>query len=219
MIPLLDKTDNFEKIRDAVAAILAAETAHQQALATAAHEDPEPYRFRVFIERTNPFEVFLNGSTDLAPIVNVYFETVDFDKAKSNLSDRQQGTSVINVDCIAHGRSEASGGGHTVGDETAGKAAAALARLVRNILMHDDHKYLGLQGTVARRWIRGINSFLIATAEPAATKIRGARIALEVDHIETAMIADETTIEAINVTFLHTPEGEIIAEAEYNFGD
>jgi hypothetical protein len=216
MIPLLDKADNFELIRDRVASILATETAAQQQKATQAGKDPAAYKFRVFSERTNPFESFVQGA-DVSPLINVWFSDLNFDKAKSNCVDRQQGTSTIQIDCMAYAVSTATQAGHAPGDEAASKAAHKVARLVRNIIMHDDNRTLQFShGTVARRWISTIGAFNLASQNPEAMKVKGVRLTLEVDHIETTMLADENTIEFISIDFSHTADGDLIAEIDYN---
>ena len=48
-LPLIDKLDTFEIVRDEIAAILATEIASQEALA-AGEPDPTLWRLRVFLE-------------------------------------------------------------------------------------------------------------------------------------------------------------------------
>jgi len=75
MIPnLIDKQDSFEIIRDQIAAILSTEVASQMALAIAEAKEPNDWKMRIFIERSNPWEQWLNNPTeDKSPIVNVWY--------------------------------------------------------------------------------------------------------------------------------------------------
>ena len=56
---LIDKQDNFEIVRDQIAAILVNEVASQMALATAEAKDPEDWNLQIFTERSNPWEKWL----------------------------------------------------------------------------------------------------------------------------------------------------------------
>lgn len=214
-IPLINKTDYFEQVRDKIATILATNTALQQALATAQSLDPEDYRFRVFSERSNPWDVFLYEGANFAPVVNVYFDSANFDLNKSNLSDRQFAISQINVDVFAYAQSEETQTGHAPGDEAASRACQATARLIRNILMHDDNKYLGLQGIVSKRWVSSISAFMMPHDAPLAIQqVKGSRITIEVDHNETVDLEDEVICEIVNVKIYTAVDGEIMAEIE-----
>ena len=57
---LITKSDNFELIRDEIAAILAVEIANQKALATIAEADTTLYDFDLFTERSDPWNLFFN---------------------------------------------------------------------------------------------------------------------------------------------------------------
>jgi hypothetical protein len=83
--------------------------------------------------------------------------------------------------------------------------------------MHDDNRTLQFShGTVARRWISTIGAFNLAAQNPEAMKVKGVRLTLEVDHIETTLMADENLIEIISIDFSHTADGDLIAEIDYN---
>ena len=213
-IPLINKTDYFEQIRDKIATILATNTALQQALAVIGSLDPAPYKFRVYAERSNPWDVFLNEEDDLSAVANVYFDSTNFDLNRSNLSTRQTTTSRINVDIFAYAETEETQAGHDPGDEAASRNVQAAARQVRNILMHDDNTYLGLQGVVSKRWVSSITAFMMPTATPAIQKIKGVRLAVDVDHNETVSQEDEVICEIVNVKIYTAIDGQIMAEIE-----
>ena len=69
-IPLIDKLDNFEIVGTQIAAILTAETMAQQVLAIDAGKDPDLWKFDVYLEKMNPFEVFQEDKEPV-PVVNV----------------------------------------------------------------------------------------------------------------------------------------------------
>ena len=80
---LLQFPDGFELVRDQIAAILATEIAEQQALATAAGEDPDDYKAITFLERHDPFDQYVDpGTSRTFPIVNVWFDSLTMEKGR-----------------------------------------------------------------------------------------------------------------------------------------
>lgn len=211
-IPLINRPDNFEVVRDAVADILAAEGAAQQVLASAAELDPNLWAFRVYAERSAPWDSLCED--DPTPIINVWFDSMSFDPRSSNQSTRQMAKSTrINVDCYALAITGDVPGGQTPADEASTRTSHLAVRLARGILMHDKYVILGLDGVVSRRWVESITSFQPADRNgyPVAS-VMAARIALEVDHVETCELSDEETLELINIKMHHDPDGRVIAE-------
>ena len=75
---LIDKRDNMEIIRDEISAILALEIANQKALALVAGKDEDDFYFRVYTEKTNPWELVEDENGKIisqVPLVNVYTES------------------------------------------------------------------------------------------------------------------------------------------------
>ena len=72
-LALIDRQDTFEIIRDQIAALLATEISNQQALASAAGKDPDLWKLRIYLERMNAWEAWLNDQSDLSPLVNIWF--------------------------------------------------------------------------------------------------------------------------------------------------
>lgn len=219
MIPtLIDKQDNFEVVRDQIAAILATESASQQALAVVAGKDPDDWKLRVFTERSNPWEQFLNGPTDKSPVVNVWFDDSNFNKGASDPVKRQRSESTFNIDCYGYAVAEdVPAGGHSPGDEAAAKEVQRAVRLVRNILMAAPYTYLGLQGTVAGRWPRSIKVFQPQLGENQANQVVGAQIALQVDFNEFSPQVASVTLEVVGITVKRAEDGEILAVAEFDY--
>lgn len=217
-IPLIQKEDGFEQVRDAIAAILATESAAQQVLAIDAALDPEPWDFRVYSERVDPWETFRDKTDDSRPVVNIWYDSSSYEMGASNVATRQKtDPSRFNVDVYTSAVSSETVGGHTPGDEAASKRAHHVVKLARNILMHDKYKYLGLRGLVWRRWVGQITAFQPSSGNQPLNRIAACRLVLEVEHIETIELEDHETLEILNIKLKHEPDGQIIAELEYDF--
>lgn len=215
---LIDKQDNFEVIRDQIAAILATEVASQMALATAGGKDPDDWKLRVFSERSNPWEQLLNEQNDRSPIVNVWFDNSNFDPVASNISERQKTEGVFNIDCYGYGiSSDEAGGGHNPGDKEAAFEVHKALRLVRNILMAAEYTYLGLRGVVWQRWSKSITVFQPQLDGRQMQQIVGARLAFRVVFNEFSPQVQAETLELVSVDVKRTEDGEIVAEADYDY--
>ena len=215
---LIDKQDNSEIVRDQIAAILATEVANQQALATADGKDPADYKLRIYIERSNPWEAFLNDQTDRSPIVNVWFDSSNFDKGASNIVERQKTEATFNIDCIGFGMSEdVPGGGHKAGDKEAALEVQRAIRLVRNILMAAEYTYLGMQGVVWQRWPQSITSFQPQIDGRQIQQIVGARLAFNVVFNEFSPQVPAVTLELVSAEVSRSEDGEVIVNADYDY--
>ena len=215
---LIDKQDNFEVVRDQIAAILTTEVSSQMALATTAGKDPDDWKLRVFSERSNPWEQFLDEQTDRSPIVNIWYDNSNFPPGKSNISERQASETVYNIDCYGYGLSRDDGGaGHVPGDRDASFEVQKALRLIRNILMAAEYTYLGLQGLVWQRWPQSITTFQPQLDARSLQQIVGARLALRVTFNEFSPQVTPVTLELLSVDVLRTEDGEIVLEADYDY--
>ena len=218
---LIDKQDNFEIVRDQIATILALETLSQQARARAASKpNPDDWKLRVFTERSNPWEQFLNDQEDKSPLINVWFDTGSFPKGKGNPIERQQNRAIFNIDCYGYGVSaDNPAGGHTPGDKEAAFEVQRAIRLVRNILMASQNTYLQLtRNTIGgQRWPQSINVFQPQIDGNAVQHVVGARIALEVIFNEFSPQITPETLELLSVDVKRTEDGEIVVEADYDY--
>lgn len=214
---LINKQDTFEIIRDTIAQILADESANQEALATAAGEDPDEWKLRVFIERSNPWEQWLTPSTptDKSPVVNVWYDSSTFDKASSNTIERQTTDGRFNIDCYGYGVSASDGTGHTPGDEAAALKAQQAVRLVRNILMSGQYTYLGLRGTVWQRWVQSITVSQPQQGSTPAVQVVGARLQLTVRFSEFSPQVEPQILEAVAIDITRADDGRVLAQVEY----
>lgn len=227
---LINKQDNFEVVRDQIAVIINENQAAQVALASA-EPDPLLWKLRVFTERSNPWEVFLNepgqgAGADESPVVSVWYESGTFDASSSDVVKRQTHEGVFNVDVYGWGQSEPDGGGgHIPGDLAAVQNATRGARLVRNILMSAQNVYLQLRNKggavegpgVWQRWVQSITSFQPDIGNQAAHQIVGVRLALRVRFNEYSPQVDESNaLEQIHVDIKRDSDGMLIAAALYN---
>jgi hypothetical protein len=219
MIPsLIDKQDNFEIVRDQIAGILATEIQSQMALATIAAQNPNDYKLRIFAERSNPWEEYLNDDPDTTPIVNVWFENSNFEGIASNISERQKCGATYNVDCYGYGiASDVLAGGHLPGDLQASLAVHKTIRLVRNILMSSEYTYLGLRGVVWKRWISSITVFQPTQDNRAMHQLVGSRLAFQIEFNEYSPQYIPETLDYVAIDINRAENGEILVELDYDY--
>lgn len=214
---LIDKQDNFEVIRDQIAAILASEITNQMALATAAAKDPNDWKLRIYTERSNPFEEYL-APVDTSPIVNVWFDNSTFEKSSSNSIERQTSQSIFNIDCYGYGiSSDNVAGGHNPGDKVAAFEVQKAVRLVRNILMAGEYRYLLFQGLVGSMWPQSITAFQPQIGDQAIQNVLGVRIAFNVQFNEFSPQMVEETLEYMAIDITRQSDGLIIAEVDIDY--
>ena len=218
---LIDKQDTFEIVRDQIAQILADEVASQMAIATNEAKDPDDWKLRIFTERSNPWEQFQNpdeANFDDSPIVNVWFDSDNFDMSASNILERQKTEAVYNMNCYGYGRSKDDGGtGHIPGDKEAAFEVQRALRLVRNILMAAEYTYLGLRGVVWQRWPQSITVFQPQQDARNVSQLVGARVAFRVVFNEFSPQVESVELEAVRVDVKRTEDGEIVAQAGYDY--
>lgn len=212
---LIDKQDSFEIVRDQIAALLVAETANQVQLAIDGGKDPELWKLKIFIERSNPWSQYQERDfTDIIPIVNVSYQSSTFDKTKGNVSRRQQAQGRFNIDIVAVGVSKDDGnGGHTAGDKDAALNLARAIRLVRNILMAGQNRHLQLQGLVGERWPQTIEQF--QPEGDTSKNFAASRFVLAVEFNEFSPQFEPENLESIGITIFDAVDGEVLIEAEY----
>lgn len=216
---LIDKVDTVELIRDQIGAILFVEQANQQALAIAASKDPRLWALRIFTGRSNPWGEFTPPPDQInaTPIVNIDFDSDDFDKSASNRIERQKTTASYNIDCYGYGLSaNVPSGGHTPGDAQASFEAMRAARLVRNILMSSYYTYLGLQGTAWGRWLPSRQLFQ-PQADPNRIPVEhvvAVRLKLEVEFNELSPQYVAQTLDTLAIGVTRSSDGFLYFEAD-----
>jgi len=214
---LIDKQDTFEIIRDQIAAILATEVDNQKTLATAAAKDPSLWNFKVYSERSNPWELYLNDSSEKTPIVNVWYDNSSFDPAASNIVERQATEAVFNIDCYAvENSSDNIAGGHNPGDKESALAVQRVLRLVRNTLMAAEYTYLELRGVVWQRWTQSVTMFQPQQDRGSTRPVIAARIAFRVKFSEFSPQISGNVLELISTKVSRTDDGQIVIGADYD---
>jgi hypothetical protein len=215
---LINKTDTSELIRDKIADILVTESASQIALATLEGEpDPNLWALRVFTERANPFEEFLNEDPYATPLVNVWFDSATFDMARGNVVERQMADGVFNVDCYGYAVSRETETGHAPGDRDAAMEAQRAARLVRNIIMAATYTYLGMRGLVGRRWISSIKAFQPAFDSPHVAHVVGVRVSLAIVYNELAPQVTGEPLERVTITTKRAENGAVLMVSDFTY--
>lgn len=212
---LIDKQDNFEIVRDQIAAILAAETISQQALAVQESKDPDLWKFSVYTERITPWEAIFNQSTgeitgDM-PLINVWFDNGIFPGSGGDTVERQTHEGIFNVDCYGAAVTQnIAGTGHKSGDEEAAFEAQRIVKLARNILMAGVNTYLQLRGTVGQRWPQSITPFLPQQTDRPAQHLMAVRLALRVKFNEYSPQVTPTDLEEVAIEVRRAEDGKII---------
>jgi hypothetical protein len=226
---LIDKQDGFEIVRDKIAAILLAESASQSLLAEEADKDPNQWLLRVFVERSNPWEEFLDlpgteeNPTFAAPIVNVSVDSLSYDMSHGNVVERQRCAGTFNIDCFGYGvAANVEAGGHEAGDQAAALACQRTVRLVRNILMSATYTYLGDQRKanqfIWRRWLPSVQFYQPQLEGRAMQQVMAARMQLQVEFNEVSPQVTGAPLEVLTVSVKKAPNGELVL-ATTQFGE
>ena len=212
---LIDKQDNYEIIRDQVAQILANEVVNQKALAVSDSQDPAGWDFKIFTEKTNPFELIesvkgkAGGDAELA---NVWLDSVSFDQG--DVVNRKQPDTIIQIDCVSskNAADNASGGITTQADVRASLDAERIGRLVRNILMAATYTYLDLRGIVAKRWISRMQKMQPDRDDQPAQNTMAFRVTLMISHLEFSPQVTPGDMDEIIIDIKRGESGEVLAD-------
>jgi len=217
-IPLIDKQDNFEIVDLQIAAILAAETIAQQALAVTAGKDSSLWEFDVFSEKMNPFEVF-QDDPEATPVVNVWYDTSSFNPKDGDVVGRQKDDAIYNIDVYtAVQASDNVAGGYNPGDESSVLALHRIIRLVRNIIMHPDNTYLQFARgeLVWRRWVNSKEIFQPQIGDRPIQNVIASRIVLSVSFNEVPVNETFETLEVVGIEVKRAEDGKVILTADFD---
>ena len=222
---LMTGQDQFEIVRDQIAALIELNQLNQQALASAALQDPALWELRVFTERSNPWEQFLNidvnnASANFSPIVNVWFDTTQYPQNLGNTVEWQRSQTTYNVDIVGFAASTDDGGtGQLPGDRESAFTVQRGIRFVRRILMASENIHLQLdRKIVGDRWIQSIEAFQPQLDSIPVQQIVGARISFRVSFLEFSPQGDESQIlEEIRIDVLRAEDGQIALQQQFNY--
>lgn len=222
---LIDKKDNNELIRDQIAAILAIEKENQKTLAQGAGQNPDLYDFKVTIERARPW--FSESNSDGTEngelkngLVNVYFDSDNFDNPGSNIIETQNAKGNFILDCYGFKNSKRNGNSITeYGDEYSSYEVDRVSRLVRNIIMSATYSYLLLGRTafpdninlqiVQKRYIIRREKFFPQQNGENSENIIGERLTLRVDYIENSPQENLEVLETLITQCSRGEDGEV----------
>lgn len=214
---LIDKLDGFETVRAKIVQILVNEVAAQKALATAAGKDPALWDLKVYEERANAWESYLQSDTVPVPVVNVWHDDANYDMGRGNVIERQGAEGTFNIDVYGFGKSQdVAGGGHLAGDKEAALATSRAVRLVRNILMAAEYTYLDLRGVVGQRWTSSTKFYQPQIDDNAAQQVHAARITFTVRYNELSPQVEAVDLETILLTVKRAEDGSTVLEAQYD---
>lgn len=225
-LELIDKKDNFELIRDEIAAILAVETVNQQAKAVAAAKDPDLWTFEVYTERSRIWESLKMDSEEVRfPVVNVWFESASFPGGQNYNSLLQTCEGIFNIDIFAAAKDiKSAGTGFVSGDAKAAEDVQRITRLARNILWSvppdtsqpgENYPYLNLRGIVAHKNLSNFQIFQ-PDIDNQAVHIVAARIAMMVKYIESGQEGPSENFELLQTVVKRAEDGQIIFEAQFD---
>lgn len=210
---LLTEPDNAETVRDQVAAILRLELDNQETLARAAGVDPEPWRVSVYAERSGAFERGLNSPVSKRPVVNVWLDNQTWDRAASNIYQRQRTSAFVNIDAIGYGTRKQG----EAGDYEAATACQRVMGVCRQILMAAPYTWLGMRGVVAQRWPQSLTYYQPSIDERPVQHAYGARLTLVVDFNEFSPQTVPESLEYLAVQVKRAETGEVYFDAAYDY--
>ena len=217
---LIDKQDNWEIVRDQIAAILVAERDNQMALAPGEGKNPADWDFDVYVERSNPWEKWLNGDVanpvvDIKPIVAIWIDNSSFDGSKSNAVERQTENAIYNIDCYGFGVAKSDGAtGQIAGDKAAAFERDKAVKLVRNILMASQNLHLQLKGLVGKRWPNSLNFFQPEQDGNTVQQVAACRVSFEAQFNEFSPQYVPETLEIVGVELNHDNK---VIDLVYNY--
>lgn len=215
---LITGPDKFEVIRDQLAAILVVESEQQQVLAAAASQNPDLWKLRVYLERSNPWSEFIDDpeQVDGTPLVNVTWTNFTPDKTSGNVVSGGRVAGTYNIDCYGYGKSaDVEGGGHIPGDQAAAIEVARVVRLVRNILLSSYYAELAMPGVVCGRWLTSVTALDPPMSERAVQHVLCARLTLAVDFIETSPQVQGEPFETLSLLVKRAEDGMLLLAAQY----
>ena len=212
--------DNFVLIRQQILAILVGERASQKTKATDAGETGVEWDFKVYEERSQPWEAGLNvdGLPTAHSIVNVWFDSDTFDSRSSNVAETQKCNAAYNIDVVGYGEAQNTDAGHTPGDLVAANNAQRTVGLVRSMLMASSNAYLQLpRGTAWDRKIESRQEYQPRLDQRPQTAIVALRMRFNVSFNETGPQYTGVPLATL-VTDVHRAEdGEIVATINTTF--
>ncbi len=206
-------------VRDRLGLILLTETAAQMNLATANPAlDPEQWRVRVFVDRTNIWDEYghapARGTEQASPIVNISWQSAQVDTQTSPIVDYDQRESVFFLDCYGYGISRGDGDGHVAADYLAGNEAARCAFLVQQWLSAAEHYDLGFDPGQVYKKLISETELQFELESDTATKVRARRVTYHVKHTQAFTAITPSTINSMTLDLVRADNGQLLLRVE-----
>ena len=218
---LLDTPDTAGVVRDAIRAVLVAESANQVSLAIAASVDPAPYDFETVVERYAMIDNLKTpaGLPRERPVVNVRVNTVNYSEDMVDpVLEQRASPATYWIDCYVARSAEDTVQGHDPGDFLAQTACEALTGLIRRIIMSGEYQFLGLTGDVVHdRRIRDVQYFDPQVDNAQAFHVAASRLVLEVCYTDLGPEQAAATLDQLNATLLRQSDGVELAELDFDY--
>jgi hypothetical protein len=222
ILTLLDKKDNFEIIRDEIAAILYLEMINQQALAAIAGQDPNLYLFDVYIERSSPWELIesIDGEViSQTPLINVSFDNMALDPSRGDNIEMFVYNGVFNIDCLAAKTNEIVSGQIKKGDELASKDVQRIFRLARNILAASVYHNLNLTSIIHGMTLSNIQMYQPNINNRPAQHVIGARLTANISFNEHTYQYEYETLETIFGNVIRASDNKVYFSASFDVSE
>lgn len=218
---LIEKRDGFEIIRDQIAALLVFERDNQKVLAVADGKDPADWDFKVYTERSVPWENAMGdnpSADDMLPIVNIWYDSDSFAASSSTIAETQKCNGTYNIDVIGFGVSEDDVSGHKPGDELAAFDRDRAVRLVRNILMSSSNSYLQLpRGSAWDRKIESRQAYQPRLDQQTGVQVVAMRMRFNVSFNETSPQFEGVPLEELTMAVIRAEDGSILLDLTYDY--
>ena len=220
---LINKKDNSELIRDEITAIIVTEQAAQKVLAASAPmSEPDALKFNVYYEKSTPWEMLIDSDEGISessmPVVNVWFDGASLMPESSNSTDVQKYRGTFNIDCYAAKTTEenTSTGEIKRSDVLSSLACQRLMRIIRNIIMNHNYKYLNYRKTVMQRVFTDIKMFTPGQGDQTAVNVCAGRLTLSVEYLESTSENTSELLELIQAKCTRSSDGLVYFDAGFD---
>lgn len=210
---LIDPALNQFLVRDKIAEILLTELANQELLAVTASQDPLLWRLRLFAQRRLPWDLWSQvpaiGTEEALPVVNICSDSADRDRLRPLEPLQQRYDGIFTISCLGYGVARETESGHMPADECARLEAERAAGLVRNVLMHQSYRQLGLPTVVSERDTLGIRRTDPIIDEAKSFHVEGLELTLGVQFMERTRASAGVPLQIIGLNVLRHDNGEL----------
>jgi hypothetical protein len=213
---LIQTTQNVDIVKDRIAEILVTESSSQQQLASAAHQDSDLWKLRVFTDRSDVIGEFKPDELGCAvPIVVVNFAGWEDDRRQSTDISEFVHKCRYTVDIYGYGAARGANFGHQPADYVAERETHRARALVEQILNAAEYLQLGFSD--AAFGDRKITSLAVArpNEQPSNSSVMVSRLIVEITVCESSPQMEPIVIGGVSLTVTDNATGELLASADY----